>query len=386
MTQVLKEGGNMESMWALGLAEQKDGNGVLASLLFSDGWSIGEARPSLAFPYPVSLQESLEDAHQRKHALKEESEGTEKEQYIHTVAALSREVTNWFLQVARTLIDKTKILPSVIGFSGPGLLSEEGYEEKTAQQAIVETLSAKIRCPAVSNFVEDDQAHGGTGQFIGASYFQTFIQQAMKKNILQEEKQVAVMTIENEATALILGPDSPPIGFVVGPGFCLVDEFTQRVFQTFDLDGKIAGRGDLDSTLVKKWIKELPPEGECPPAETFRPYVEYCLKNLVPLDGISTLVAFTTQVIERRMRAYPDLKTVLLFGRATQNFFMQSLLSRKFSIILPKDIGWNTNFLESEMNAFLAVRRSYGMSISYPTTTGVEKPIPVGRICAFQRT
>lgn len=377
----------METVWALGLAEQADGSGILASLLFTDGRKVGAARPSLAFPYPVSLRENLEELRQSAKNLSK-AEGTqgrapslEIAAQAHTAKKLSQEVMNWFLQIARTLIDKTKIVPSVVGFSG----LHNSLGETDVPQEIAEALSSRIRCPVVSDFQKDDQEHGGTGRFIGAAYFQTLVHQFMKRGLFHDEKQVAILTINDEATALILSADSPPVGRIVGPGFHLIDEFTQRVFQTLDIDGRIAGRGDLDSALIQKWLKEVPTEGACPPPEAFRPYVEYCLKNLVPLDGVTTLVAFSTQFIERRMKIYPNVRTVLLFGRATQNFFMQSLLSRKFAIVLPRDIDWNTDFLEAETCAFLAVRRLHELSISYPTTTGVEKPIPVGRLTSFNR-
>lgn len=392
MTQVCKRGLGMKSIWALGLAERQDGSGLLASLLFTDGWSIGESRPSLTLPYPVSLREHLRETRENILAHKKGTDGSEEKQetfrnmQFYAFDKLSREITSWFLQISRTLIDKTKILPSVVGFSGVRFLSEASSQEENSSQVVVETLSEKIHCPVVSNFERDDRTQGGTGEFVGAPYFQTLVWQAMKKGTLSSEKKVAIMTIEDQSKALILGPDIPPRGFVVGPGFCLVDELTQRVFQTIDFDGKMAGRGDLDNALVKKWIKDLSSEETCSSVERFRPCMEYCLRNLTPLDGIATLVAFTAQFIERRMKVYPDLKTLLLLGeRATRNFFMQSLLSRKFSIILPRDIGWNTDFIESEIYAFLAVRRFYDIPVSYPTTKSLSKSFPVGQIFNFRK-
>lgn len=364
----------MESMWSLGLAEQNEGHGVQATLLFTDGQTIGEMHPSLAFPYPVALSEKLEAAKQNE-ALPPAQKET-----------LKKEIANWFLQVSRTLIDKTKILPSLVGISGPKLKGTDSSDLELAQ-----SLVSKIQRPVVYDFQQEDRKFGGTSQFLEATYIQSLVRQAMQAGKIQEVKRLAVVEIEDEAVALLLARNGLPEAVVLGPGFRLVDEFTQRTFQTLDEEGKMAGRGDLDSALLKKWFKEIAAREETTPEqalpqEAFLPYVEYCLKNLLPLDGVATLVALTAQMIERRLKGYPGLKTLLLVGRGAKNFFLQSLLSRKFTVILPREIGWNTSFLNAEVQAFLAVRRFYALPTVFQLEEGnATKPVSIGTIYPYER-
>jgi anhydro-N-acetylmuramic acid kinase len=41
-------------------------------------------------------------------------------------------------------------------------------------------------------------------------------------------------------------------------------------------------------------------------------------------------------------------------------------------------VGWNSNALEAQAFAYMAVRKLRGMPITFPTTTGAPKPMPGG--------
>ena len=49
--------------------------------------------------------------------------------------------------------------------------------------------------------------------------------------------------------------------------------------------------------------------------------------------------------------------------------------------VLPiEKIGFNGDFLEAELMAYLAARAYFNLPLSFPTTTGVPKPITGGKM------
>jgi len=42
------------------------------------------------------------------------------------------------------------------------------------------------------------------------------------------------------------------------------------------------------------------------------------------------------------------------------------------------DVGWSADALEAQAFAYLAVRSLKGLPLTYPTTTGVPRPMPGG--------
>jgi anhydro-N-acetylmuramic acid kinase len=45
-----------------------------------------------------------------------------------------------------------------------------------------------------------------------------------------------------------------------------------------------------------------------------------------------------------------------------------------------EDAGWRGDFIEAEAFAYLAVRSVKGLPLSLPSTTGVPRPMPGGRL------
>ena len=45
-----------------------------------------------------------------------------------------------------------------------------------------------------------------------------------------------------------------------------------------------------------------------------------------------------------------------------------------------ESIGWSVDFMEAQAFAYLAVRAQRGLPLTYPTTTGVAKPLAGGQL------
>jgi anhydro-N-acetylmuramic acid kinase len=65
-------------------------------------------------------------------------------------------------------------------------------------------------------------------------------------------------------------------------------------------------------------------------------------------------------------------------GRLNETFMEGLRKALGVSVEPVEAVGWNGDFLEAELFAFLAVRSLYGLPLSLPTTTGVPQPMPGG--------
>lgn len=371
----------MELVWSLGISGSFDLKGIQASLLYTNGHLIGETEPSLFFPYPAVFREKLK-------ALKNSLERKDFSP-IHSeqIDILQKEMTNWSLQISKVAVERSKNIPAIIGFNGQFISRSFKNNNTFLHLGLVDVLSSKLKRPIVYDFDNMDIENGGHGMFMEATYYQGIIRRAIDRGLFRNSSRVAIVSVEDTACITIIGKCDDPLTFEAGPGLKLVDELTQRIFQKIDEDGQIANRGDINNLLLNQWLQkekeERSPSSLCQ-IEKFMSYVEYCINQLIPLDGIATLVAFTAQMIENSLQKYSGIDTIFLVGRGAKNIFLKTLLSRTFRVLSAKDILWNYQFLESEHCAYNAVRCLYSLPISFPTTTGVSTPLSSGSIKSLE--
>ena len=155
----------------------------------------------------------------------------------------------------------------------------------------------------------------------------------------------------------------------------------------YDKDGIIASRGFPCYKLIKNLLKD-PFFDKKPPKSLDRNYFNSNLKfitetNLSIEDAMSTLVEFTIQSIFNSLKFLPkEIKSVFISGGGYHNKYLYSKLIERFKnkIINNNLCDIDIDFIESELIAFIATRSFYKLPITFPTTTGVSKPITGGKI------
>ncbi|MGC2526031.1 MAG: anhydro-N-acetylmuramic acid kinase, partial [Stellaceae bacterium] len=72
----------------------------------------------------------------------------------------------------------------------------------------------------------------------------------------------------------------------------------------------------------------------------------------------------------------------LVCGGGRHNPAMMAALARRLGTpVRPVEaVGWDGDALEAQAFAYLAVRSLAGLPLSLPTTTGVPRPMPGGRV------
>ena len=102
-------------------------------------------------------------------------------------------------------------------------------------------------------------------------------------------------------------------------------------------------------------------------------------------DGAATLTEYTSFIISEVINAIPDARRVVVCGGGRKNKFLLKRISKKlkFSLQPIDNFGIDGDFIESQAFAYLAIRSYLKLPISFPETTGVNKPCTGGELCKF---
>ena len=100
-------------------------------------------------------------------------------------------------------------------------------------------------------------------------------------------------------------------------------------------------------------------------------------------DGAATLVAFAVEGVLRARNQFPAAPfRWLVTGGGRRNAAVMKNLRAKIDVPVEpvESLGWDGDILEAQAFAFLAARTIFGLPISFPKTTGVDRPMEGGRI------
>jgi anhydro-N-acetylmuramic acid kinase len=235
----------------------------------------------------------------------------------------------------------------------------------------------------VYDFADTDIKNGGNGAPLATTYYKALIHQSACRGLINEKQTIAVIYIGSMVNITILSQRGIPESFDSGPGNILINEYVQRSFQkSNDDNGDISGKGNVADKMVTEWIsRDIFKSGKkffC--FSDFAYCLEQASRELVPVDCLATLTALTARTIIESIKKYNDLNTIVLIGPGSQNEFLKTLLNRSYNITSSEKLCWDSSFMESEQHAFCAVRSFFMLPSSFPSTTGVSKPVCCGRL------
>jgi anhydro-N-acetylmuramic acid kinase len=159
-----------------------------------------------------------------------------------------------------------------------------------------------------------------------------------------------------------------------------------------DLNGALARQGRIDQAALAQ-LQAEPFFAVKPPKsidrQHFKKVAAAALAGLSPADGAATLVAFTAWAVGRARPHFPaPVSEWLVCGGGRHNPVLMQALRAELQgpVRSANDAGWDGDALEAQAFAFLAVRSLRGLPLSFPTTTGVPRPMPGGRYHAAVTT
>jgi len=235
----------------------------------------------------------------------------------------------------------------------------------------------------VGNFRQADMDAGGQGAPLAPAFHRVAFGSA-------DEVRAAV-NIGGIANITILAPDVDVIGFDVGPGNCLMDEWSRKHRdKPFDSNGDWAATGSvagslLDALLSDPWL-QLPPPKSTGREHFHLGWLEQHLPavktDLPPEDIQATLCEFTARCIADALVPYQPAAVAVCGGGAHNTHLMQRLTQ----LIAPAPVhdsrhwGIGPDWVEAAAFAWLAKARLDGQAGNLPSVTGANASVLLGNI------
>ncbi len=180
-------------------------------------------------------------------------------------------------------------------------------------------------------------------------------------------------------------------GTDIGPGMCLIDRWVrQESKKNYDEKGIMATSGKVNKIALNQLLENFYEKenilsiGSIQSFDT--KYFNFSfVKDLSLEDGAATLTEFTAQVIISALKETDrnKEKIILCGGGRKNNFLVKRLKDENRAVKLIDEYGVDGDFVESQAFAYLAIRSYLNLPISYPETTGVNKPSTGGVIVKY---
>ncbi len=262
----------------------------------------------------------------------------------------------------------------------------------TLQIAEPSVIAQRLGVTTVADFRPRDIAAGGEGA--------PLVPYADSVLFRSRSRSRAIQNIGGIANVTYLPPRCRPDGvlaFDTGPGNMILDRLVSiltRGRQSFDRNGALASRGDVDADLLRGMLGH-PFFRRRPPKSTGREQFGWAYaddfyrrargKNLPPESILATAAAFTAASMEdayrRFLPVFPD--EVILCGGGVHNRTLVEMLRQRLAparVILMDELGIPADAKEAISFAILAYAAVKGIPNNIPAATGARQAVILGKI------
>ena len=351
-------------------------DGVDVALIETDGERIAHFGPSGYRPYADDEQALLRQALAQGVALTDRAARpgvlAEADDFVTRVHA---ETVEAFLDTEH--IDKSDV--AIIGFHGQTVLHRPG-QRLTVQIGDGKALARRLGIPVAYDFRAADVAAGGQGAPLVPAFHQALARD------LKRAHPIAVLNLGGVANVTFVdGGD--PIACDTGPGNALIDDFMRaRTGAPLDRDGDQASKGRVDEAFVERVLADgffgLPyPKSLDRNAFAF---ANIGLPDFSVADGAATLSALTAASVARIVPHLPaPPRAWIVAGGGARNPTLMRMLAERLkpaTVETADAVGWSSQSIEAQAFAYLAVRCMRALTLTFPATTGVARPLPGGII------
>jgi len=265
---------------------------------------------------------------------------------------------------------------SLIGYHGQTVL-HDAEKGRTLQLGDGQSLADHFGVPCVYDFRTEDVAAGGQGAPLAPIYHKALVAQAGLAGVTAVLNLGGVGNVTIIAGNEILATDTGPAN---GP----LDSFLEQRGLGLDIGGSMSEAGVADFETVDRWLKADFFQRDWPKsADRYDFDVIDDLTQASVADGAATLCAFTALSAARtigQMGRRPDRVIVCGGGRRNRTIMTMLALELGCPVQPAEAFGWDSDAIEAQAFAFLAVRVLLGLPNSFPTTTGVPVPTVGGQI------
>jgi anhydro-N-acetylmuramic acid kinase len=351
-------------------------DGVDAALVLTDGERVEAFGPTLFRPYSDAERETLRRALDDARAIER------REDRPGAVAAAEALVTDVHAAVAHDLAATARqraIHVDLIGFHGQTVLHAPD-RALTVQVGDGEALAMRSGLPVVHDMRAADVAAGGQGAPLVPVWHRALAAR------VQVPPPVAFLNIGGVANLTLIARDGSLLAFDTGPGNAIMDDLMLTATgERFDRDGALAIRGRVDLGLVQRIVAEsaylrLPPPKSLDRASFPAGLLAGLAHSSLP-DRLATAARLTAACVAEGLRfAHDPPSMMVVSGGGAHNAHLLAELAAATGLAVTTAAahGLDTDFIEAQAFAFLAVRRLRGLPTSFPGTTGVHAPVVGG--------
>lgn len=369
----------MEPVWAVGLMTGTvlDGN-IDVALLRTDGDSVQEFGTYRLAPYPPGLRDLLADTLAAARVWN--FEGPEPAIFATAEAAL----TDAQADAVRDLVETegpglARI--GAVGFHGQTVLHRGRTPQQigaTRQLGDGARMAARLGVPVVYDFRSADVAAGGQGAPLSAVYHMGLLR------ALGAGPDTAVLNLGGVANVSWWDGADTVVAFDTGPANAPINDFVRGLgLGEMDRGGALARAGCVDEARLAGLLTHPYLTAPWPKSLDRFDFTAAMAEGLGAEDGAALLTAFTASAVGRGLDLLPVRpRRLIVCGGGRHNPRLMAMLATRAQVQadLAETVGWRGDAIEAECFAFLAVRVLRGLPISFPTTTGVPRPMTGGRI------
>jgi len=364
----------MSSVAAIGLMSGTSLDGVDVALIETDGDTIGRFGPTGYRPYADAERAMLRGALAAAVGL---ADRTARPGVLRAAEAC---VTTAHAEAVESFLEANGISAdaiAVVGFHGQTVLHRP-ETRLTVQIGDGQALAARLGVPVVFDFRAADVAAGGQGAPLVPVFHRTLVE------TLHRPLPVAVLNVGGVANVTYVDADTL-IACDTGPGNALIDDFIHaRTGEARDSDGRTAARGTVDGAFIARSLAH-PFFALAPPKSLDRnDFAGVALPDLSVADGAATLTALTAAAVAAVVAHLPHRPRswIVAVGGARNPTLMRMLAARlaPATVESADAVGWSADAIEAQAFGVLAVRALHGAPLTFPTTTGVARPMTGGVI------
>lgn len=351
----------------IGLMSGTSLDGVDAAWVETDGVRIGHIGPRLTVSYDDGFRRALRAILDAAPGLAPDDAGLQ---------AVVTRLTEYHADAVARLGQAADL----IGFHGQTILHRPA-QRRTWQIGDASLLARQTGLPVAYDFRSADIEAGGQGAPLAPAYHAALA--------VALPKPLVVLNVGGVANVTWIGADGELVAFDTGPGNGLLDDWIRaRTGAAFDADGELALAGRVDDAVLERLLAHPYVSQPYPKSldrlDFTRAMSTSGIESLSIADGAATLVAFTAEAAASAALPRRPLRWLVSGGGrrnpAIMHALARSCARRSEPVELVEAVGWDGDALEAQCFGFLAARVAAGISLSFPSTTGVRAPMGGGRI------
>ncbi|MDP9836666.1 anhydro-N-acetylmuramic acid kinase [Neorhizobium huautlense] len=366
-----------EMKTAIGLMSGTSMDGIDVALLRTDGESRVERGPSYYVPFDPQLRDRW------KRALAVAKAITERTQRPDDLGASEKILTLCHAAAVKSFLARNDLSPAdidLVGFHGQTVLHRPD-EALTVQIGDGPLLAQEIGIDVVYDMRANDMTFGGQGAPLIPVYHA-----ALSANLPRDCKApVVFVNIGGISNLTFVGTDGTLSAFDSGPGNMLIDQWVEaHGGGAYDKGGRIAASGAVVPALAERYLQSPFFSGNLRRSLDRGDFLPPKAGEASLADGARTLAHVTAAAILKSATHLPEPpKSYVVCGGGRLNDVIMreltELAARQGATVIAAEVaGFDGGAMEAEAWAYLAVRSLYGLPLTFPGTTGVERPVSGG--------